>query len=247
LRLYRPEQIKTRPNMQEPNLTFLADFYSHISALDTEMGRILTALDRQGLADDTIVLFTADHGDMLSSHGKWDKQIWYEESINVPFLLRYPRRAPAGRRQDTVVNVVDIMPTLLALAGLPIPKSVEGEDLSAVVTGGKPREDRMALIANYMPFARQAFPYPEWRGVRTPTHTYVESRQGPLEFFDNRRDPHQLNNLVNRPEHAAFQSRLATRLKSLLEAANDRFEPRQHYWKRYNLDIGDQGQVRYRS
>jgi hypothetical protein len=96
-----------------------------------------------------------------------------------------------------------------------------------------------------MPFARQAYDYPEWRGVRTPTHTYVETRKGPLEFFENSRDPYQLNNIVNRPEHAAVQRRLARELRKLLADTGDGFEARQAYWKKYNLDIGDFGQVRY--
>jgi arylsulfatase A-like enzyme len=240
LRIFRPGQMRPRPNMRSPNLEFLADFYSHIAALDTELGRILQMLERERIAEDTIVLFTADHGDMLSSHGRWDKQIWYEESINVPFVVRYPRRVQAGLLSERVVNVVDILPTLAGLAGIRRPDSAQGWNVLAPARGAE-----AALIANYMPFARQAFDYPEWRGVRTGTHTYVETRDGPLELFDNRRDPYQLDNLAGRAAHSALQARLAARLRNLLAATGDRFEPRQVYWKRYNLDIDEVGQVRY--
>lgn len=245
LRIFRPGQVRPRPNMQGPNLEFLADFYSHIAALDTELGRVLELLERERTAEDTLVLFTADHGDMLSAHGKWDKQIWYEESVNVPFVLRYPRRVRAGQAPATTVNAVDIMPTLLGLAGVAPPASVQGRDLSAAFTGGRAAGARAALIAAYMPFAPQAFAYPEWRGVRTPTHTYVETRSGPLELFDNVRDPYQLSNLVNRPAQAGRQAELSAQLRALLAETRDRFEPREAYWKRYRLDIGDAGQVRY--
>ncbi len=246
LRIFRPEQMRTRANMEQPNREFLADFYSHIAALDTEMGKLLALLEREGMAEDTIVLFTSDHGDMLGSHGKWDKQIWYEESINVPFVLRYPRRVSAGLAPQTLVDVVDVMPTLLSLAGLPVPASVQGQDRSGALKD-EAAAGGASLIAGYMPFARQAFHYPEWRGVRTATHTYVESRSGPLELFDNRSDPQQLTNLVNRPAQAALQTRLAGELKRLLERTGDRFEPRQAYWQRYKLDIGEFGEVRYSS
>ncbi len=245
LRIWRADQMRPRPNMVKPNAQFLADFYSHIAALDREMGRLLEALERDGAAEDTVVLFTADHGDMLGSHGKWDKQIWYEESIHVPMLLRYPRVVRAGQQVETLVDVVDIMPTLLGLAGVRVPRGVEGQDLSGAVTGRGAAEKREAsLIVNYMPFARQAFDYPEWRGVRTRTHTYVESRQGPLELYDNRADPYQMKNVVNRAE---AQRELAGLLRELLAKRGDRFEPREAYWKRYGLDIGDFGQVRYRA
>jgi arylsulfatase A-like enzyme len=242
LRIFRPGEMRPRPNMESPNLEFLADFYSHIAALDTEMGRILETLERERIARDTIVLFTADHGDMLSCHGRWDKQIWYEESVNVPFVLRYPLRIRSGSAPQTTVNVVDIMPTLLGLAGVPTPRSVQGSDVLA-----HPNSGRGALIAGYMPFARQAFDYPEWRGVRTATHTYVETRAGPLELFDNRRDPHQLNNLASQPAHATTRRNLAAQLRGLLVGTADRFEPREAYWKRFNLDIGEFGQVKYKA
>jgi arylsulfatase A-like enzyme len=245
LRIFRPDQMRPRPNAVNPNLQFLADFYSHIAALDHEMGRLLEALEREGVAEDTVVLFTADHGDMLGSHNRWDKQIWYEEAVHVPFLLRYPRRVPAGRKLEALVDVVDIMPTLLGLAGVAIPQGVEGRDLTPALVGKGPAGADASLIAGYMPFARQAFHYPEWRGVRTRTHTYVESRQGPLELYDHRQDPYQRDNLVNRPAQAGLQQRLAARLKELLERTGDRFEPREAYWKRYHLDLGDFGQVRY--
>ena len=245
LRVFRPEQMRPRPNMQEPNLEFLADFYSHIAALDTELGRVLEMLERERIAGDTLVLVTADHGDMLSCHGKWDKQIWYEESVSVPFVLRYPRRVRAGLAPKTTVNAVDVMPTLLGLAGIAPPAAVQGADLSAALAGGPATASQAALIAGYMPFAPQAFHYPEWRGVRTPTHTYVESRSGPLELFDNVRDPYQAVNLANRPAHAATQAGLAAELRALLARTGDKFEAREAYWKRFNLDIGDSGQVRY--
>jgi hypothetical protein len=131
------------------------------------------------------------------------------------------------------------------VAGIAPPASVQGTDLSPALAGGRSKASRAALLAAYMPFAPQAFDYPEWRGVRTPTHTYVEARNGPLELFDDVRDPYQTDNLINRPSHAATQRELAAQLRALLAETGDRFEAREAYWKRYRLDIGDFGQVRY--
>ncbi|MBI4874535.1 MAG: hypothetical protein HY822_07880 [Acidobacteria bacterium] len=159
-------------------------------------------------------------------------------------MPRYPRRVRAGLAPDTLVDAVDVMPTLLSLAGIAPPKSVQGRDLSGVFAG-RAAAGRASLIAGYMPFARQAYDYPEWRGVRSATHTYVETLQGPLHLFDNRQDPFQTTDLINRPALAGLQAGLARQLRSLLAQTGDRLEPREAYWKRYNLDIGDFGQVRY--
>ncbi|MEO7653536.1 MAG: sulfatase/phosphatase domain-containing protein, partial [Bryobacteraceae bacterium] len=178
-------------------------------------------------------------------HGKVDKQIWYEESIRIPFLLSYPRRLAAGWKTDTLVNVVDVMPTLLGLAGLAVPKSVEGADLSRALTARREGGSDASLIAGYMPFAASGWSYPEWRGVGTKTHTYVESREGPLELFDNRAEVYQLKNLVNDPASAALRAKFASRLRELLRKTGDQFESRQTYWKRYGFEIGKQGAVKY--
>ena len=110
-----------------------AGYYGLCSALDDNVGRLLKALDENGVASDTIVLFTADHGDLLGSHGLEYKGVPYEESARVPLLLRYPRAVKGGQTSDLLVSNVDLMPTLLALCGVAIPEGVQGQNLAGQI------------------------------------------------------------------------------------------------------------------
>ena len=128
------------------NREHLAGYYSHITALDRCFGRIMDALDEKGVADDTILVFTSDHGDMLGSQGLIHKQKPWDESIMVPFIMRYPGTVPAGESTDALINAPDLMPTLLSLAGLPIPGTVDGIDFGVFAScyngaGNPPREE----------------------------------------------------------------------------------------------------------
>src|SRR5207244_3648615 len=133
--MYRDREIRLRPNVpadkRQQAIANLRGYYAHMAALDDCFDRLLTTLDRAGIAEDTIVVFTSDHGDMMLSQGLTTKLYPWDESIRVPFLLRYPRKfGRRARRIQTPLNSPDIMPTLLALCGLAIPDSVEGSDLS---------------------------------------------------------------------------------------------------------------------
>jgi len=136
--LYSPEQIQLRPNVPEDNPKVRNDYalyFSHVSALDEEMGRLMKKLAELGIADNTIVCYSSDHGDMLSSFGLSAKNKPWEEAANVPFVIRWPAGIPAGRRLDTLFATVDIAPTLLGLAGQPVLPQMQGADLSSILRG----------------------------------------------------------------------------------------------------------------
>ena len=137
---FKQAEIRLRENVPQDHRTEaiedLRGYYAHMAALDDCFDRLLGTLDRAGIADDTIVVFTSDHGDMMQSQGLTTKLHPWDESIRVPFLVRYPRKFGAkGRRLRTPFNSPDIFPTLLGLAGIPIPDSVEGSDHSGIMTG----------------------------------------------------------------------------------------------------------------
>jgi arylsulfatase A-like enzyme len=235
-RRYDPAALRLRPNVRpippgpgdlsrgrDPRQT-LAYYYAHITALDEQLGRILDHLDRRGLARDTIVVFTSDHGDMLWSQGRMMKQQPWEESIHIPLLLRWPGRVPAGRTVYDLIGVVDLMPTLLGLLGLPPPPGVQGTDLSAMVLGRVPGTVHEVYLYDLVTVDQSlAQGIPEWRGLRTARYTYARTRQGPWLLYDNERDPYQLDNLVGRPEAAEVQRRLDAALDRWLHATGDPF------------------------
>ena len=250
--LYRPEDVVLRPNVPaaaaERARADLAGYYAHCSALDHCLGQLLSTLDEQGIADDTLVVFTSDHGDMLGSHGVQRKQHPYDESILVPFLLRWPARLGRDpRRIDMPFNAPDILPTLCGLAGVPIPDTVEGIDFSAVLTGRRQPFNDAALIAAYAPFGEwpKTRGGKEYRGVRTRRHTYVRDLAGPWLLFDNQADPTQQTNLVNTPEHVALQADLDAILSRKLAETRDGFQPAEHYLAKWRYPVDENGTVPY--
>jgi arylsulfatase A-like enzyme len=220
----------------------IAGYYSHIEALDRDFGRLIEALDKTGRAQDTVVVFTSDHGDMLGSQGKQKKQKPWDESVHVPFVLRYPARVKPDRRTDVPINVLDIMPTVLGLAGVPAPRNLEGADLADVVLGRTSSGPHSAFIANLCPFGE---PFPEWRGVRTNRYTYVRTRSGPWLLYDNQRDPRQMTNLVEAVSHRPIREELDRDLHDWLERTGDRFLPREAYWKQFGYAVNARGEVPY--
>lgn len=227
---------------QERARHILAGYYAHCSALDECIGRLQAAIRDAGIEEDTIFVFTSDHGDMLGSQGLWKKQWPYDVSACVPFLLKFPRLGKTGRTVAAPLGTPDIFPTLCELAGVPVPATVEG--LSAF---GRDEMDSAVLIANYHPFGQWTAERggKEWRGVRTVRYTYVRDLDGPWLLFDNQTDPHQLNNLVNCPECAALQSGLEAILQQKLAETNDRFEPGMDLVRRWKYTVDETGTVTY--
>jgi arylsulfatase A-like enzyme len=250
--LFQPESLALRPNMPEGDRPkarqALAGYYAHIAALDDCIGDVLRTVREAGIEKDTIFVFTSDHGDMLFSHGGQNKQQPWDESIRVPFLVRYPALlGTKGRVIGLPINTPDIMPTLLGLSGVTIPKSVEGADFSRLLTGESPIPDYAALIACPSPFGQwtRARGGREYRGTRTRRYTYVRDLKGPWLLYDNERDPYQLDNLCNKPEHASLQASLDAILSKKLKDTKDDFLPGSDYIQKWGYEVDESGTVRY--
>ncbi|HUS48053.1 MAG TPA: sulfatase [Phycisphaerae bacterium] len=201
----------------------VAGYYAHITAMDECFGRLMAALDRAGIADDTIVVFSSDHGDMLFSHNRgWKCKPW-RESVGIPLIMRWPGRIPAGRVTGAPIGIVEHMATLLSLAGAQIPPAVEGEDLSAFVLGDESAAPDSAYI-NF-PVSPAWFSCPEWRGVVTRTHTYARFRERPWVLYDDKADPFQTCNLADSPACEALRRELDAKIGYWLERTRDPFEP----------------------
>ncbi len=248
--LYDPAKLTLRPNVpaaMEPQIRInLAGYYAHCSALDEAMGTLLETLRDTGLAENTILLFSADHGDMLGSQGMMKKQKPFDECARVPFLVRWPKGlGPAGRQLTAPINSEDVMPTLLGLCGVEIPKTVEGLDYSGYVRGEKnPGDDATVLLC--------AAPFGEWdrrkggreyRAVRTARYTYVRDLDGPWLLFDNETDPYQMHNLVDQPGHAALQAELDALLERKLRERSDAFRPAADYIAKWGWQVDASGTV----
>jgi arylsulfatase A-like enzyme len=230
---FAPEHLALRGNVRPEDAARvrpdLAGYYAHIGALDAAFGRLDATLHAIGAAERTIVVFTSDHGDLLGSHGLWDKQGPWDEALRIPCLMRGPG-LPGGARDGRLLDLVDLWPTLAGLAGLPAPGGLHGLDRSHHLRQGTSPADDAALYASYHVFGnwpRQAcdpaFAAREARGLRTARHTYVEDRAGAWLLYDDEDDPCQLRNLATEPAQAGLRRELAGRLRRLLADCGDDF------------------------
>jgi arylsulfatase A-like enzyme len=226
--MYDPTSIELPPNVTDDVAQQareeLAGYYAHCSALDADFGRLLDALESTGLDQDTIVIFTSDHGDMLGSQGAFRKQRPWAESMGVPLLVRHPQVAEA-RLEHAPVDAPDLMPTLLGLCGAPIPEALQGKDYSATIVEGTPSGIEHALLSLYSPFHEWWYKNGgrEYRGLHGERYTYVRTLEGPWLLYDNRVDPAQLNNLVSDPAHATRVREMDAKLSARLEEVGDDF------------------------
>lgn len=250
--MYAPDKIRLNPNVaqaaHEQARKELAGYYAHCTALDDAFAGLLRTLDETGLATNTIVVFTSDHGDMLWSQQQQRKQRPWEESARVPLLFRLPKSAGIkAQRLAAAINTEDIMPTLLRLCGLDIPKSVEGLDFAGVMRGGADPSGGSTIIRCISPFGeyQRKNGGREYRGVRTPRYTFVRDLRGPWLLYDNEADPYQLNNLVGKPEYAARQTELAELLKKKLIEQRDEFLPGPEYIKQWGYEVDETETVRH--
>lgn len=196
------------PDFDLRDLTAL--YYGATACVDDLLGRLLADLDRLGLAENTIVVFLSDHGDNLGSHGLFNKDVLFEESVRVPLLLRWPAGLAAGVVPAGLAQTIDVMPTLLDLAGLPVPERVQGRSLLPAVRGAPPpAEDAVFIETDQYQI-----------GIRTATHLYGmqldrtsrEIANPALYFFDLRSDPYQERNLAGTCEQPDTAARLRARL-----------------------------------
>ena len=226
LDLYSPEAVPITgavpPECEGQARDFLAKYYGLVSQVDDNVGRVLDWLDANGLADDTVVVFVSDHGDMAGEHGRFGKKTFYEGSMRVPMLIRHPRHFPAGHVVGSLVDPsVDTMPTLLELCGAPVPECVQGHSYASLLEGG---QEPIRTAVHYEICREEegpeAFPVAE-RGVRTLEWLYVRTEEKPLALFDLVRDPLEMSNLLESRDHVEVVERLDGVLQAHMEHTGD--------------------------
>lgn len=178
-------------------------YHAHITAVDRELGRILDRLDEQGLSDNTIVVYTSDHGSMFGSQGLGSKRQPYEESLRVPFLVRWPGHIEPNTRDTALFGAIDIMPTLCGLAGVEALTECAGHDFAPRILGESseptPASQFIMHIQKLNASNAKNHPAPLFRGVRTQRHTYAYLEDGSELLYDLEADPYQMNNLAAQP------------------------------------------------
>jgi arylsulfatase A-like enzyme len=227
--LYEDLDLAERANVVSTDLSKrrYRSYLAAISSCDDHFGRLMTFLEQAGVSENTIVVFTSDHGEMMGSHGRYAKSIWFDESIGIPFIIRWPGRIQPDV-EDMPFACYHFMPTLLGLLGIEIPEPVEGTDYSKLITGGQQEKATSAVIASYgnpahiMAVGQKPSIWAlqsdslhrsgvDWRtigyrGLRTERYTYVVDRGRKNEYlkrylYDNKKDPFQMNPITT--EHTS--------------------------------------------
>jgi arylsulfatase A-like enzyme len=234
LDLYPEESIELRPNCStKVDKGSIAGYYAHVTALDEQFGRLMSALKECNLQEDTIVVFSADHGDMLYSHNWLGKGVPWKESVNIPLIARWPGKIQAGRKSSALVGMVDLMPTLLGLVGIKTDRRVDGEDLSDVFLGDDSRAPKSQLICMVMAYG---LGIRAWRGIVTSEYTYARFLDKEWVLYNDKKDPYQLNNLISDPEYDSIRRLLKKELQEQLDKVGDPFYSDLEAYENYVAD-----------
>jgi arylsulfatase A-like enzyme len=229
---------------------FIKAFLRCVASIDDNVGRVLDYLDQSGLAENTIVVYTADQGFFLGEHGLFDKRFMYEESLRMPLVVRYPREIKPGSVSDDIALNVDFAETFLDYAGVRIPGDMQGRSLRPLLGGNTPEDWRTSMYYRYW-MNRPHFDVAAHYGVRTKRHKLIFyyglglNASGALdkpappewELFDLVKDPKEMNNVYNDPAYAEVVKELKAellRLKRELGDTDDKYpelmKVREKHW-----------------
>jgi len=217
-------EVETEEEIRE----FIAEYYGMIHNIDFNVGRILNQLDALGIADNTMVIFLSDHGDMCGQHGSFCgiKNHAYRASMHVPLIIRYPARFKPRKSKAMVDVGVDMMATLFDLVGINMPQGRDSQSYLPVLDGGA---DVHRDAIWYQVFTQtggnpgEFAPFAE-RGIRTKDWLYMRRKDHRALLFDERADPDEQNNLVDDPAHGALMDDLDAQLAAHMTATGDEWD-----------------------
>jgi arylsulfatase A-like enzyme len=222
-----PGDLTNRQRQQRNYQKFMGRFLATLRAQDDNVGRLLDFMDSSGLAKNTIVVFTGDHGFFLGDHGWFDKRFMYEQALRVPWMIRYPGKVKAGSvSKDWCVNI-DNAPTVLDLLGIPVPEDMQGKSLAPILKGQTPADWRKSMYYHYYEFAPPHWVLPHY-GLRTERYKLIYYYTvNEWELFDLEKDPDEMESLFDwagykvHPGYEAVVPGLVSELKALREKYKD--------------------------
>lgn len=229
--IYKPinEAFKTNyPKMNDSTLMvwkyqrYMQDYLGTIAAVDENVGRLLNYIDDKGLADNTVVIYTSDQGFYLGEHGWFDKRFMYNESFKTPLLIKWPNVITANTTEDEMVQNLDFAQTILEIAGITAPNDMQGESLVPLLKGEKEKWDRDAVYYHYYEYPAEHAVKRHY-GIATKEykliHFYFDVDQ--WELYDQKKDPQEMNNLIDDPAYSDVVKELKTKLESLRKEYGD--------------------------
>jgi arylsulfatase A-like enzyme len=200
---------------------YMQDYLACVQSVDDNVGRQLDWLDANGLRDNTVVIYTSDQGFFLGEHGLYDKRFMYEESLRMPFLVRWPAGIRPGSTSDAIGINCDFAPTFLDLAGQPTPRDMQGRSFLPIWKGRKPSGWRQAMYYRYYHDPGDHNTRAHY-GIRTATHKLIHYwKKDQWECYDLAADPHELRNIYDDPAAQRVVARLKRELRRLKKELKD--------------------------
>jgi len=213
---------------------YIKDYLRVIASIDDNVGRLLDYLYAEGLSDNTMVVYTSDQGFFLGDHGWFDKRFMYEESLRMPFIVRYPREIKAGTINEDIVLNTDFAPLFLDLAGIEKPEDFQGRSFRPLLNGDTPEDWQQAMYYRYWMHKAHHNVYAHY-GIRTHKHKLIyyysdalgqpgavdETYEPEWELFDLEKDPCELNNVYSDPAYSDVVERLTKELHRLQDEVGD--------------------------
>ncbi len=204
--IIRETNFNAKHYPQEDVRHMTAAYYANVSYMDDVLGRILSAVDRFGLRENTIVVYTSDHGEMLFDHGLVQKHCFFEAAVAVPLLIRAPGVTPAGSRCSVLAGLTDLIPTFCELTGTPAPAGLEGRSLAPFLAGQDETDPDHAVFSEF--YSKGA---PE-RMIRTRDWKYIYTHSDLPQLYSVADDPLEQHNVAALPEFAQVRNELEKRL-----------------------------------
>ena len=213
---------------------YIKEYLRCVASIDDNVGRMLDYLDAEGIADDTMVIYTSDQGFFLGDHGWYDKRFMYEESLRMPFLVRYPREIQTGSSSDAMALNIDFAETWLDYAGVAIPDDMQGTSLRPILNGETPDDWRTSMYYRYWMHLTHHY-VPAHYGIRTDRYKLIyyygealgttgsidEPKAPEWELFDLEKDPNEMCSVYDDPAYADIVTELTAELYRLKAEAAD--------------------------
>ena len=201
---------------------YISDYLKTVKSLDDHVGRLLDELEKEGLLDNTLIIYASDQGFYMGEHGWFDKRFMYEESMRTPLVMRLPAGYECRGEIGQMVQNIDYAPTFLEMAGLPVPADMQGVSLLPLLKGETPENWRKSLYYHYYEYPAEHSVKRHY-GVRTERYKLIRFYNDidEWELFDLKEDPHEMNNLYGKPGTEKITEEMKTELKRLQEYYDD--------------------------
>lgn len=214
--VYPNDELKGNALKEWKFQRYIKDYLATIKSVDDNIGRVLKYIKDHNLEENTIIVYASDQGFFLGEHGWFDKRFMYEESMRMPFIIRYPKLIKPKTVVDDVISNIDIAPTLLDLGGISIPKEVQGKSFVANLQGKTPKNWRQSMYYHY-------YEYPFWHhvqphyGIRTERYKLIHFYYDVdiWELYDLKNDPSEMTNLIDSKKHISLIKKLKKELTAL--------------------------------